>query len=99
MRAVQCSASSTPPPRQTPLIAATVGNGNARTRPNSSWPRRLPSRPSSAVAPANSFTSAPAEKKYGFPVITRAAHIPSSSSSRTPAREPNAPRPKNVGFV
>ena len=36
VRAVQWSASSSPPPSAAPLIAATVGNGSARMRPKSS---------------------------------------------------------------
>ena len=54
VRASQCSAISTPPPRQAPLTAATVGNGSARIRPKSSWPARLPSIACSRVALGNS---------------------------------------------
>src|SRR4051794_4809073 len=99
VRALQCSASSTPPPRHAPLTAATVGNGSARIRANSAWPTRLPSRASSASACGNSFTSAPAENQNGLPVTTRAAHPPRSSSGSTRSSDANAPRPKNGGCV
>ena len=66
------SASSTPPPRHAPLIAATVGNGSARSRPNSSCPARAPSIARSRVMSGNSVMSAPAAKKNGLPVITAA---------------------------
>jgi hypothetical protein len=72
VRALQCNASSTPPPRQAPLMAATVGNGNARNRPNSSWPARAPSIARAGVMCGNSVMSAPAAKKNGLPVITAA---------------------------
>ena len=39
VRAEQCSASSSPPPRQAPLTAATVGNGSERTRAEQRVPR------------------------------------------------------------
>src|SRR5438093_910340 len=100
VRASQWSASSTPPPRQAPLIAATVGYGRAWMRPKSSWPVLLPPRASSGTArKENSSRSAPAEKKYGLPVITSAAQSPPSSSPRTCSSDSNADRPKTVGFV
>ncbi|OLE01686.1 MAG: hypothetical protein AUG91_00635 [Actinobacteria bacterium 13_1_20CM_4_69_9] len=84
VRAVQCSASSTPPPRHAPLIAATVGNGSARSRPNSSCPARAPSTARSRVMFGNSVMSAPAAKKNGLPVMTAARYAPRSSSSSAP---------------
>ena len=100
MRAEQCSAISSPPPRQTPLIAATVGNGSARMRPNSSCPTREPATASSRVRSfGNSSMSAPAAKMYGLPVSTIATQSPRSSSSTTPTADSNALRPSTVGFV
>ena len=43
--------------------------------------------------------SAPAQKTYGFPVSTIAAHSPASSSSRIWLPEMIALRPSTVGFV
>ena len=99
VRASQWSASSTPPPRQAPLTAATVGYGSARIRPKSSCPARLPSAASSGVAPGNSVMSAPAAKTNGLPVITSAAQSPSSSSGSSRSSDSSAARPKKVGFV
>ena len=99
VRAVQCNASSTPPPRHAPLIAATVGNGNVRKRENSSCPLRLPARARSGVMPGNSVMSAPAAKNNGFPVITAAANEPCSSSPSTRSSERIAASLKNVGLV
>src|SRR6478752_6664227 len=94
-----CSAISTPPPRQAPLTAATVRYGNARMRPKSSWPARLPSIASSRVAPGNCVTSAPAANTNGFPVRTSASQSPSSSSGSNRSSDSSAARPKNVGLV
>src|SRR6266511_4040605 len=91
---------STPPPRQAPLIAATVGNGSARMRPNSSCPARLPAIASSReLILGNSSISAPAQKTNGFPVRTIAAQSPDSSSETTRSADSNALRPSTVGFV
>src|SRR5689334_1007654 len=69
-------------------------------RPKSSWPVLLPSRAWSGSARIeNSSRSAPAEKKYGLPVITSAAQSAPSSSPRMRPSDSNADRPKTVGFV
>src|SRR5881398_675159 len=47
----------------------------------------------------NSSRSAPAEKKYGLPVITSAAQSPASSSLSKRSSDSNAGRPKTVGLV
>jgi len=99
VRASQCRAISTPPPRQAPLIAATVGYGSARIREKSSWPARLPATASSRVAFGNCVMSAPAAKTNGLPVRTSAAQSPSSSSGSRRSSDSSAVRPKNVGFV
>src|SRR4051794_16452059 len=99
VRASQWSASSTPPPRHAPLIAATVGNGSALIRPKSSCPARLPSSASSRVAPGNSVMSAPAAKTNGLPVITRPSQSPFSSSGSSRSSDSSAARPKKVGLV
>ncbi len=100
VRASQCSASSSPPPRQAPLIAATVGNGRARIRPNSAWPARVPSSASSAERTfVNSSMSAPTQKTNGLPVTTIAAQSPRSSCSSSATADSNAERPSVVGFV
>ena len=99
VRASQWSAISTPPPRQAPLTAATVGYGSARMRPKSSCPARLPSIASSRVAPGNCVTSAPAAKTNGFPVRTSASQSPSSSSGSSLSSDSSAARPKKVGLV
>jgi len=99
VRASQWSASSTPPPRHAPLIAATVGYGSARIRPKRSCPARLPSSASSRVARGNSVTSAPAANTNGLPVITSPVQSPSSSSGSSRSSDSSAARPKNVGLV
>jgi hypothetical protein len=99
VRASQCKAISTPPPRQAPLIAATVGYGSARMRPKSSWPARLPWIACSRVASGNPVRSAPAAKTNGFPVRTSAAQSPSSSFGSSRSSDSSAARPKKVGFV
>ena len=100
VRASQCSASSRPPPRQAPLIAATVGNGSARIRANSSWPARVPSIASSFERmPENASMSAPTQKTNGLPVTTIAAQSPDSSSPITCTADSKAERPSVVGFV
>ena len=59
----------------------------------------LPSRASSGEARENSSRSAPAEKKYGLPVITSAAQSRLSSSPSTWSSDSDAERPNTVGFV
>src|SRR5579862_4694796 len=95
VRAVQWSASSSPPPRQAPLIAATVGNGSAWMRENSPWPARIPSRGSS-TRPSSSM-SAPTQNTNGLPVMTAAVQSPRSSSSMTEIADSKADRPSVVG--
>src|ERR671935_1415368 len=99
VRAVQCNASSTPPPRHAPLTAATVGNGSARSRPNSSCPARAPSTARSRVMFGNSVMSAPAAKKNGLPVITAAVKSPFSSCVSARSSDASAASPKKVGLV
>ena len=99
VRAVQCSASSSPPPSAAPLIAATVGKGSERIRPKSPCPARMPSRASSAERVfANSSMSAPTQKTNGLPVNTAAVQSPFSSSSSTRTADSNADRPSVVGL-
>ena len=95
VRASQCSASSSPPPRQAPLIAATVGNGSARMREKSECPARIPSRGSSIRA--NSSMSAPTQNTNGLPVKTAALQSPRSSWPITASADSNAERPSVVG--
>ena len=78
-----------PPPRQAPLIAATVGNGSARMRSKSSWPARLPSaRGLGGCTFGNSSMSAPAQKterlagEHGAGPVARLRARSSSRSSR-----------------
>ena len=98
VRASQWSASSRPPPRQAPLIAATVGNGSARMRANRPWPARVPSSASSGDRTfVNSSMSAPTQKTNGLPVNTAAVQSPRSSSSMTATADSNAERPSVVG--
>ena len=89
VRAEQWSASSSPPPRQAPLIAATVGNGSRAIRAKSTWPARLPSAAISGEIAGNSSMSAPAQNQNGLPVKTAATQSPpsSSGSSRSARRE------------
>src|SRR5437868_15352423 len=68
-------------------------------RVKSSWPVLLPSRASSGETREKSSRSAPAEKKYGLPVIKSAAQRSASSSARTRSNDSSADRPKTVGFV
>ena len=94
MRTSQWSAISSPPPSAAPLTAASVGNGSSRSRPNSSWPARPPSRARSAVIPGNCVMSAPAAKTSGLPVRTRprqsrVRRLPSTSASDASAAAPN----------
>src|SRR3954470_18831473 len=99
VRVLQCNASSTPPPRHAPLIAATVGKGSARRRPKSSCPARAPSTARSRVMSGNSVMSAPAAKKNGLPVMTAALYSERSSSPNSRSSDSSACSPKNVGFV
>ena len=100
VRAEQASATSTPPPRQAPLIAATVGNGSSPMRVNSSCPAREPKIASSRSRIfGNSFMSAPAANTNGLPVSTIATQSPCSSCSTVSRRDSIAARPRTVGFV
>ncbi len=100
VRAEQCSEISSPPPRQAPLIAATVGYGSVRMRAKRSCPARLPSiAVSRSRTFGNSVMSAPAAKTNGFPVSTIATQSPDSSSPSTRCPDSSAPREKTVGFV
>lgn len=96
-RASQCSAISSPPPMQTPLMAASVGMRRSRRRPKSSCPRRPASRAKAALAPSSSSTSAPAAKPKGFPVRSIPWKSPRSTSSSASASESSAARPKVGG--
>src|SRR5882757_4018600 len=82
IRRSQLTASSSPPPRQSPLIAATVGQGWATIASIAAWNgwATSASASSSKASSVNSAMSYPAEKSGGVPVIrTQRVVIPSSS--------------------
>ena len=90
-------ASSKPPPRHCPAIAATTGFGLFST--SAITTRRFGSR--SAAGVPNSVTSAPPEKARAVPVstiaFTAAFAFASSSASAMPSRRSN-PRPLTGGL-
>ena len=70
-RQSQASASSQPPPRQTPLIAATDGIGSRSSRVKIRWPRSTVwPRPSRVKFLVNEFRSAPAMNILAFALIS-----------------------------
>ncbi|BAK12063.1 hypothetical protein PAJ_1983 [Pantoea ananatis AJ13355] len=71
MRALQASASSSPPPRQAPWIAATTGNGNAAIAAITSCPCLASASASWALWQRSiMLISAPAIKLSGLPEIS-----------------------------
>ena len=89
----QCSAISTPPPRQAPLIAASVGNGQ-RAQPAEqlvAGAARLRAR-ARRVTSGNWSMSAPAQKTNGLPVSTQRRPLAALELVERRGRATRAPR-------
>ena len=94
MRESHASASSVPPPRHTPSIAASVGARSAAIRWNAACARRtIDTTCAGSVIPAITFTSAPATNEPGFPLrsTTPRSSDACSSSPRATSRSAIAP--------
>jgi hypothetical protein len=86
IRAEHAKATSRPPPRQTPWIAATTGTRRFSSRLRPSWPLRLRAAASAAVLHASSILmSAPARKESFLPEAktTPFTSLRESSSAKT----------------
>ena len=87
-------ASSVPPPRQVPWIAATTGTRQPSSRSKIAWPARESASPSSAEPMrVKSLMSAPAMKLSGLPLRTTIARTDASSSTSESSRSNSAIRP------
>ena len=87
----QANASSVPPPRHTPSIAATVGQASEASRPNAACARRTISRTlARSVTAAIAWMSAPAMNEPALPLLSTTPRSPAFFSSSESARSRSA---------
>src|SRR3989338_2319554 len=85
-RRVQAMASSSPPPRAYPLMAAMLGLPRRSRRLSTSWPRRAKAAPSTGFWDASSPMSAPATNAFSPMPVTISTPVDASSPAAATAR-------------